>query len=115
MDRGVFVSLNDAERMTFSDLVGRFTTEFAPHHYRVRDGNETWRFQCERLKEWFGDYSLAAIDQNLVAKFRDDRLAGASGRRAVGESSVRKELYMLSKIMGFARLPCSEDRLGQPS
>ncbi len=106
MDRGVFASLADAERMTFSDLVGRFKAEFAPHHYRVRDGNETWRFQCARLESWFGDYSLAAIDQNLVAKFRDDRLSGSDDRRAVGESSVRKELYMLSKIMGFAETEC---------
>lgn len=100
MDRGVFASLADAERMTFSDLVGRFKAEFAPHHYRVRDGNETWRFQCARLESWFGDYALAAIDQNLVAKFRDDRL------NVVSESSVRKELYMLSKILGFGEAEC---------
>ena len=106
MDRGVFVSMSDAEQMTFTDLVVRFKTEFAPHHYRVRDGNETWRFQCERLESWFGDYALAAIDQNIVAKFRDDRLAGGSDRRPVGESSVRKELYMLSKILGFAETEC---------
>lgn len=106
MDRGVFVSTSDAERTTFKDLVGRFKTEYAPHHYRVRDGAETWRFQCDRLESWFGDYSLAAIDQTLVAKFRDDRLAGGDGRRAVGESSVRKEIYMLSKILGFAETEC---------
>ena len=106
MDRGVFVSTSDAEQMTFSDLVKRFRTEFAPHHYRVRDGNETWRFQCERLESWFGDYSLAAIDQQLVAKFRDERLAGTSNRAAVAESSVRKEIYMLSKILGFGEKEC---------
>ena len=109
MDRGVFVSLSDAERLTFSDLVSRFKTEFAPYHYRKReDENETWRFQCATLEGFFGEYSLAAIDQNLVARFRDERLKPPAGsdRRAVGESSVRKELYMLSKILGFGEMEC---------
>jgi integrase len=109
MDRGVFASSSDAERITFDDLLKRFKKEFAPYHYRKReDENETWRFQCARLSEFFGQYSLAAIDQTLVARFRDERLMPPveNGRRAVGESSVRKELYMLSKIFGFGETEC---------
>ena len=106
MDRGVFQSTSEAEKTTVTDLVKRFVKEFAPHHYRVRDGNEAWRFQCERLDEWFGEYALAAIDQNLVARFRDERLAGSADRQAVSESTARKELYMLSKLFGFAEREC---------
>lgn len=107
MDRGIFVSASDAERTTLGDLIGRFVKEFAPHHYRKReDEKEAWRFQCERLKEELGAYSLAALDQKLVAKYRDDRLAGKGNRKPVGDSTVRKEIFMLSKLLGFAETEC---------
>ena len=103
IDRGVFVSASEAERTIFNDLAKAFQTEFAPIHYKVREDNmESWRFQVARLEEFFGPYSLAAIDQKLVAKFRDTRLKGTADRRSVGDSTVRKELYLLSKIFGFA-------------
>ena len=105
--RGVYQSSSDAERTTLGDLIQRFKTEFAPLHYRTReDEKEAWRFQCERLNEALGAYALAAIDQKIVAKYRDSRLAGSTDRKAVGESTVRKELYMLSKILGFAETEC---------
>ena len=101
MDRGIFFDREEAERMTVADLIVRFMSEFAPHHYKKRaDEKEAWRFQCARLNDMLGSYSLAVLDQKLVAKFRDDRL------REVGDSTVRKELYMLSKILGFAETEC---------
>ncbi len=99
MVRGVFVDRSDAERTTIEDVIDRFIIEFAPYHYRQReDKKEAWRFQCQRLKEKLGLYSLAALDQKLVAAYRDDRL------KEVGESTVRKELYMLSKVLRFAEI-----------
>jgi len=103
IDRGVFISASEAERTTFSDLAKAFQTDFAPMHYKTRqDNKEAWRFQLARLDEFFGPYSLAAIDQKLVAKFRDVRLKGTASRKAVGESTARKEIFMLSKVLGFA-------------
>ena len=105
--RGVYQSTSEAERTTLGDLIKKFKEEFAPLHYRVRDDEkEAWRFQCERLREALGAYALSAIDQKLVAKYRDGRLAGRKDRAAVGDSTVRKELYMLSKILGFAETEC---------
>lgn len=109
MDKGSFQSASDAERTTFNDLLKRFKTEFAPHHYRKRDDEkEAWRFQCDRLEDFFGPYSLIAIDQKLVAQFRDERIKPPSDskRRPVGDSTVRKEIFMLSKILGFAEAEC---------
>jgi len=109
MDKGAFVSVSDAERTTFKDLLKRFREEFAPKHYRKReDEKEAWRFQCARLEEFFGDYSLIAIDQKLVARFRDERIKppASSDRKPVGEATVRKEVFMLSKILGFAQTEC---------
>jgi integrase len=104
MRRGIFQSLGDAERTTLHDLIKDFKAEFAPHHYRVRDdGKEAWRFQLARLDETLGDYSLAALDQKLIAGYRDKRLKGSKDRPAVADSTVRKEIYMLSKVLDFAQ------------
>lgn len=107
MQRGLFVSTSDAERTTLSDLIKRFKADYAPHHYRQRvDEKEAWRFQLARLDEALGEYSLVAIDQQLVAGYRDGRLKGGAERKPVGDSTVRKELYMLSKLMDFAQTEC---------
>ena len=104
MDAGMFTSAGDAERNTLHDLIKAFKSEFAPKHYRVRtDEKEAWRFQLVRLDEALGDYSLAALDQKLIAGYRDKRLTGDLKRPPVSESTVRKELYMLSKVLGFAQ------------
>ena len=102
--RGTYQSGSEAERTTLGDLIKDFKTEFAPKHYRVReDQKEAWRFQLARLDEMLGAYSLTAIDQKVVGSYRDGRLEGTAGRKPVNESTVRKELYMLSKVLGFAQ------------
>jgi len=104
MDAGVFTSASDAERTTLRDLINDFKAEFAPKHYRVReDEKEAWRFQLARLDEALGDYSLAALDQKLIAGYRDKRIKGSSKRPPVADSTVRKEIYLLSKVLGFAQ------------
>lgn len=109
MKRGIYQSASEAERTTAKELIKRFREEFAPKHYRERDDKkETWRFQLARIEEFFGDHALAAVDQKLVARYRDERQKPPPGakRKAVGESTVRKELYMLSKLLGFAEKEC---------
>lgn len=97
MDKGVFADRNEAENTTLGELIDRFIKEFAPHHYRQReDEKEAWRYQCAHLKRELGKYSLASVDQKLVKKYRDDR------KKIVSDSTVRKELYMLSKLFGYA-------------
>lgn len=113
MDRGIFADRSDAEGMTFGDLIDLFVKEFAPSHYRVReDEKEAWRFQCAHLKKALGQYSLAALDQNVIKKYRDDRQkptikkfkSGLEKEVVASGSTVRKELYMLSKILGYAEI-----------
>jgi integrase len=101
MDRGIFQDRTLAEETLLTDLIKQFKTEFAPNHYKKReDEKEAWRSQCKRLDDELGKYSLAALDQKLLAKYRDDRLKVVSG------STVRKEIFMLSKILGFAEHEC---------
>lgn len=102
MGRGVFIDRSEAERNTLGEIIERFVTEFAPHHYKPRqDGKEAWRFQCQHLSKALGKYSLAAVDQKLVAQYRDQRLS------TVASSTARKELFMLSKILKFAETECA--------
>lgn len=110
MNKGLFISTAEAERTTFSEFLKRFKTEFAEEHYRKReDGMEAWKFQCDRLDEFFGEYALVAIDQTLVARYRDDRIKppASSKRQPVAASTVRKEVFMLSKILDFAQKECN--------
>ncbi len=107
IDKGIFQSSSDAEKTTLTDLIDGFKKEYAPFHYRKReDEKEAWRFQLARLDSLIGKYSLAAIDQKVVGAYRDLRLAGNSQMPAVGDSTVRKEIFMLSKLMKFAQIEC---------
>ncbi|MHB1658045.1 MAG: site-specific integrase [Acidithiobacillus sp.] len=97
MDKGSFVSRSISEKMTMTELIDRFKEEFALHHYRRREDNkEAWRFQCQHLDRYFGKYSIAAVTPPLVVKYREARLKLVSG------TTVRKEINMLSKILGVA-------------
>ena len=99
MSRGFYIDTSESEKTTVAEIIDRFTKEFAPFHYRRReDCAEAWRFQCAKLKEKLGRYYLSALDQRTVADYRDERL------KQVSEGTVRKELYMLSKIWGFAEM-----------
>lgn len=107
IDRGVFQNASEAEKATLADLIDLFKKEYAPFHYRKRtDEKEAWRFQLARLDSLIGKYSLAAIDQKIVGVYRDLRLTGTSQMAVVGNSTVRKEIFMLSKLMKFAQIEC---------
>jgi integrase len=107
IDRGIFQNSSDAEKTTLNDLIDRFKKEYAPFHYRKReDEKEAWRYQVARLDSLIGKYSLAAIDQKIVGVYRDLRLAGNKQMDPVGDSTVRKEIFMLSKLMKFAQIEC---------
>ncbi|PIQ50814.1 MAG: integrase [Comamonadaceae bacterium CG12_big_fil_rev_8_21_14_0_65_59_15] len=109
IDRGIYQNSSDAEKTTLSDLIDRFKNEYAPFHYRKReDEKESWRYQLARLDSLLGKYSLVAIDQKVVGVYRDLRLAGNKQTKmpAVSNSTVRKEIFMLSKLMKFAQIEC---------
>lgn len=105
MDKGVYFDRSEAERTTLGDLIDTFLKEHAPFQYKRReDGKEAYKFQCAHLKKRLGKYCLAAIDQRVVAQYRDDRLADMWRGKPISGSTVKKELNMLSKLMGFAEI-----------
>lgn len=92
MDRGAYVSLDEAHRATLSELLDRYAIEVATQ-YRGRHWQSALRVLGERLGRW----SPAALTARRVAEYRDSRLAdGVSGE------TVRKELALLSRVLDTA-------------
>lgn len=97
MRRDRYLDPAHAQRTLLKDVIESFSLNYAPFHYKQRaDQKEAWRFQCKTLRERLGSYSIAAIDQRVVAAFRDSR------RREVSASTVRKDIFMLSKVLKYA-------------
>ena len=93
IDAGVFVSAAGAEKTTLGEMLDVFERDFAPHHYRVRaDKSEAWRFQLQRLRGALGQYSLAALDARLVAKYRDEQISGKKIRPGVADVDFHRIL-----------------------
>lgn len=99
MVRGIHGATKAAEKMTLAQLIQKFEKNYAPVHYKKReDAKEAWRFQLKRIGDKLGEKTLAELDQKLVGEYRDERLTEVSG------TTVRKELYMLSKLLGFGEM-----------
>lgn len=93
----------------------------------------TDRYRAKMLRRFFGRYCLEAIGPELVARFRDERLATAkqlplkqtsASRKLISPASVRLELTLLSHLFTVARQewrigpvtnPVSQIRVPSPS
>src|SRR5450830_1896805 len=74
MVRGVFIQRSPSERMTFEMAMKRYLAEVTPTKRPLTQNAE--RKRSTPLLEYFGKYSLAAINTELIASYRDLRLAG---------------------------------------
>lgn len=93
IDRGIYVSRYEAEHVTFSELVHRYQKEVTPHKKSAL--REVSRLKC--LDKFFGEFALARINSEMVARFRDKRLSlNLSG------ATVVKDLNTLSHIIDTA-------------
>ena len=91
MVRGVYIERVDSERMLFSAALDRYLAEVTPTKKASTQRAE--RLRAEALRDVFGKYSLAAITTDLVAGFRDRRLA--EGRKP---NTVRLDLALLGHV-----------------
>ena len=102
---GVLKDRRQAECTLLGDLIDRFITDYAekPENYKQRaDKKEAWRFQLQHLKNALGQYSLASIDQKLIRKYRTDRANTKFRGEPISDSTIRKEIFMLSKLFKYA-------------
>lgn len=93
IDRGIYVSRYEAEHIIFSELVHRYQKEVTP--LKKSASREISRLKC--LDKFFGEVTLARINSEMVARFRDERLSlNLSG------ATVIKDLNTLSHIIDTA-------------
>ena len=102
MVRGVYINRAESDRLLFDDALDRYLREVTPTKKPTTASAE--RHKAKTLKNFFSDFSLAAISPDLVAEFRDTRLEDGKS-----PSTVRLELALLSHLFTIA---IKEWRLG---
>lgn len=133
MVRGVYIDRTSAERLTFGKALDRYLSEVTPTKKPSTQTAE--KKKAEALREFFGDYSLAAISPDLIASYRDQRLSTPrtvrAGKRRVAKpdagplsaNTVRLELALLSHLyttairewqLGLVRNPVANVRKPSP-
>lgn len=92
MDQGLFVSVGEAEHTTLAEVMDRYDREVVPRMKAPRQIRS-----CARLlKHSLGHYTLAALSAQVLAGYRDRRLA------TVGRQTVRHDLSLISRILNTA-------------
>ena len=106
MVRGLFIQRGPSERLTFEKAMHRYLSEVTPSKRPLTQIGEKMR--SKPLINFFGKYSLAAITAELVAQYRDMRLAGedrmGTEREAIprAANTVRLELALLGHLFTIA-------------
>jgi integrase len=106
MVRGLFVQRSQSERITFEKAMQRYLLEVTPTKRPLTQIGE--RMRSLPLIRFFGKYSLAAVTAELVANYRDKRLAGEDRKGNDGEpipraaNTVRLELALLGHLFTVA-------------
>ena len=106
MVRGLFIQRGPSERLTFEKAMQRYLAEVTPTKRPFTQSGE--RMRSVPLISFFGKYSLAAVTAELVAQYRDKRLAGEDRKGKEGEpipragNTVRLELALLGHLFTVA-------------
>ena len=106
MVRGMYVKRGPAEKMLFADAIDRYLREVTSSKRPFTQAGEKHR--AATLKKHFGKYSLVGITAELVATYRDERLAGLDRLDANGNpkpraaNSVRLELALIGHLFTVA-------------
>ena len=95
MVRGVFIQRAKSERLTLEAALDRYLKEVSVTKSEASQRGEVGT--AKRLIERLGRYSLAAITADIVADYRDKRLA-----EGLKPNSVRIELALLSHLYNVA-------------
>lgn len=104
MVKGQFIQRSTAERLTISKALDRYLSEVTTTKRPTTQVSE--RRRAEVLRGELGAYSLAALSPEVIAQFRDKRLAGdlrKDGTRTPrANNTVRLELALLGHLYTIA-------------
>jgi integrase len=94
IDKGQFVSVNEAQRTTLGDVIARYLVEVTPTMKGVTE--DTIRLKAIMRKP-IARWSMANLSAARIATYRDERL------KEVSPGTVIRELAYLSSIINHAR------------
>lgn len=106
MVRGAYIRRAASERLTVESALDRYLKEVTPTKRPSSQVSD--RGRAKVLKEHLGKYSLAALTPELIAKFRDMRLAGDDRKNKKGQpapranDTVRLDLALLGHLFTVA-------------
>ncbi len=104
MVRGVYIQRAPGERMTLESALTRYLREVTPTKRESTRASEIKKAQP--LLKHLGKYSLAALSADIVAQYRDIRLAGDPDENGKpvprSNNTVRLELALLSHLFTIA-------------
>lgn len=95
MVRGVYIQRSTSERMTVDAALDRYHQEVTATKKDFTQRGE--QSKAKQVRAFFGKYSLAAVTPDLVAAYRDKRLAEGKAN-----NTVRLELALLSHLFTIA-------------
>lgn len=95
MVRGVFIERTPSEKMTIKTAMLRYVKEVVPTKKPSTQQREATR--VKQLLSHFGHYSLAAVNTEMVAAYRDLRL-----EQGKSNNTVRLELALLGHLFTVA-------------
>jgi integrase len=91
IERGLFFDRSKAERSTLTELIERYRVDILPSKR-----GKHFASALRQLDTVLGQYSLASITSEMIAKHRDARL------KIVSQSTVKKEINLLSSLIDLA-------------
>jgi integrase len=94
MDKGQFVSTEEAQRSTLSDLIARYLNEVTPTMKGAKE--DTIRLKAI-MRRSIAMWSMSNLSATRIAAYRDERL------KEVSSGTVIRELAYLSSIINHAR------------
>lgn len=104
MVKGLFIKRSFAERLTISKALDRYLAEVTTAKRPTTQVSE--RRRAETIRAELGAYSLATLSPEVIAQFRDKRLAGdlrKDGSRVPrANNTVRLELALLGHLYTVA-------------
>ena len=92
---GGYLCRAPSEKLTVAGALKRYMEEVSVTKKPTTQRSE--RFTAQHLETFFGKYSMAAVSADLVAKYRDERLAAGKSN-----NTVRIELAMLGHLFRIA-------------
>lgn len=110
MVRGVYIERSTSERLTLEAALNRYLKEVSPT--KAPKTQQSEKASARTLTSHLGKYSLAALSADVIADYRDSRLAERTRRGTLtSNNTVRLELALLSHLFTVA---IQEWRIGLP-